>query len=93
VRGVEPDQHFVGNLRITRLVRAHQAQPIAAQQGSKPIGKKKDRETKEYGCLPESGPARQPIAPVFGRLSIRGQWSRLHFEGFSISSYPRLITA
>ena len=44
VRRVEADQHLMRDLRIARLVGAHQAQAVAAQNRRKSIEKKEDGE-------------------------------------------------
>jgi hypothetical protein len=53
---VEPVQHLVRNLRVARLVGAHQAKAVAAQDRGKPIDQEKDRESNEDRCLAYGGP-------------------------------------
>ena len=66
VRRVEPVQHLVRDLRIARLIGAHQAQPVAAHQRRLPIKKKKEGKGKKNRRLAGSCPAGQPRAPAFG---------------------------
>jgi hypothetical protein len=54
----------VGNLRITGLIGAHQAQPIAAQERRQAVGKEEDGKQKKDGRFANGGPTGQPSTPA-----------------------------
>ena len=57
VRRVEAHQHLVRDLGIARLVGAHQAQAVAAQQRRKPVSKEKDGEGEKDRRFARSWPS------------------------------------
>ncbi len=72
VGGVEVAQHLVGDLGIAGLVGAHQAHAVAAQEGSKPIGKKENGKSQKQERFENARPGRQPPMQFLGRIWIAG---------------------
>jgi hypothetical protein len=78
VCGVESTEHFMGDLRVARLVSPDEAEAIAAEDRRKAIEKKEKDETENYGYFGDSCPGGQTSARC--RLLI---W-RSRFHQFSL---------
>ena len=71
MRRIEMHQHLVRDLGVARLVCAHQAHSVAAQNGGQSVKKEKDGEGKKDRRFNEDGPARHAPAPSCGSIRSR----------------------
>ncbi len=83
MRRVESVQHLMSDLGIARLVRAHQAQPVSAQDRSQSIEKKEEGEDEKDRGLAYGGPVGQPCTRCLGRNRSGWFQESLHFQRFS----------
>ncbi len=58
-RGVEAHQHLMGDLRVTRLIGAHQAEAVAAEDRRHSINDEEDGEDYKDRSFTNGGPIRQ----------------------------------
>jgi hypothetical protein len=83
VCGVEPDQHFVRDLRVAGLVGAHQSQAVAAQQWGKSVNQEEDCKDKKHGYFADGGPGWQPLFGLTAQIRNSRFQGRFHFQQFS----------
>ena len=83
VRGVESVEHFVRDLRISRLVGAHQSEAITAKKGVSPYSRKKTVKTRNTDASRTVDQVRQPLSRVIGQIRSRWFQSSFHFQQFS----------
>ena len=62
---VEAVEHFVGNLRVARLVGAHEAESGATQQRRLSVKNEEDGKDDKNGGLADGGPGGQSFARAF----------------------------
>ena len=77
------DQHLMRDLRIAGLVSADQAEAIATENGGQAVDQKENGKGEEDCNFADSGPARQPLRPLFGEIRSGRFQGCFHFQQFS----------
>ena len=83
VRGVEPHQHLVRDLRVAGFVSAHQPNAVATQHRGETVKEKEDRENKKDGNFADRSPLRQPLPGILLQIQSRSIQFSFHFRQFS----------
>src|ERR1035437_8206377 len=60
---VEPVQHFMGDVGVSWLVRAHQSPTVTAKDGRETVSEEESCKDHKHGCLADGSPFGQPSAP------------------------------